>query len=303
MKIGIDIGGSHIASGVVDEYGQLIQKETKDISTINIENEEKAKKIIIEIISSQIETLLKKLDYEICDISKIGIAAPGNPTKEAIRNLVNLKIKYFEIGKILEEKYDAKVNIKNDGKCSGLAEKKYGNLKKYKDCIFLCIGTGVGSAVFMDNDLLEPELNAGFEFGHMIIDKNGPKCNCGNNGCFETYASMKRFKKEIISKFKLDSDVASEDVQKYVRQNIDKKEVKIFVDNYINNLAIGVSNIINIFEPEAICFGGSFAYYSDIFLPKLKQQLEQYVFNKEVKCDLLSTKFKNDGGIIGASII
>ena len=303
MKIGIDIGGSHISSGIVDEYGKIIEKEVEDISTINIENEEKAKKIIIDIINSQIETLLKKLDYEICDISKIGIAAPGNPTKKAIRNLVNLKIGYFEIGKILENKYDAIVNIKNDGKCSGLAEKKYGNLKKYSDCIFLCIGTGVGSAVFMDDDLLEPKVNTGFEFGHMIINPNGTECNCGNKGCFETYVSMKRLKKEIINKFKLKSDIASEDVQKYIRENIKEKEVNLFVDNYINNLAIGVSNIINIFEPEAICFGGSFAYYSDIFLPILKEKLKKYVFNKDIKCNLLCTKFKNDAGIIGASII
>ena len=303
MKIGIDIGGSHISSGIVDEYGKVIGKETKDISTINVENEEKAKKLIIDIIDSQIKSLLKNLDYEIYDISKIGIAAPGNPTEKAIRNLVNLNIKYFEIGTILEDKYDAKVHIKNDGKCSGLAEKKYGNLKKYSDCVFLCIGTGVGSAVFIDDDLLEPKLNSGFEFGHMIIDKNGPLCNCGNKGCFETFASMKRFKKEIIKNFELSSDLKSEDVQKYVKKNIDKKQVNLFIENYINNLAIGVSNIINIFEPEAVCFGGSFSYYGDIFLPRLEENLKKYVFNKDFKCDLLCTKFKNDAGIIGASIL
>ena len=303
MKIGIDIGGSHIASGIVDEYGKVIGKETKDISTINVKNEEKAEKLIIDIIDSQIKKLLKNFDYEICDISKIGIAAPGNPTEKAIRNLVNLNIKYFEIGTILKDKYDAKVNIKNDGKCSGLAEKKYGNLKKYSDCIFLCIGTGVGSAVFMDDDLLEPKINSGFEFGHMIIDKNGPECNCGNRGCFETFVSMKRFKKNIIKTFELDSDLKSEEVQKYVRQNINKKEVSDFIENYINNLAIGLSNIINIFEPEALCFGGSFSYYSDLFLPKLEESLKKYAFNKNLKCDLLCTKFKNDAGIIGASLL
>lgn len=303
MKIGIDIGGSHIASGIVDEYGKIIGKETKDISTINMASEEKAQKLLIEIINSQIETLLKKYDYEIYDISKIGIAAPGNPTEKTIRNLVNLKIKYFEIGDILENKYDAQVHIKNDGKCSGLAEKIYGNLKPYRDCIFLCIGTGVGSAVFMDDDLLEPKINSGFEFGHMIIDKNGPKCNCGNNGCFETYVSMKRLKKEIINNFELDSNINSEDVQKYVRQNIEKKKVSLFIDNYINNLSVGISNIINIFEPEAICFGGSFSYYGDIFLPRLQENLKKYIFNKDLRCNLLCTKFKNDAGIIGASLL
>ena len=112
--------------------------------------------------------------------------------------MVNLHIKEFNLGEELNKKYKVSVKIKNDGKCAGLAEKKYGSLKKYNDCVFLCIGTGVGSAVFLDDDLLEPKQNPGFEFGHMVIDKEGRKCNCGKNGCFETYASMKRFKAEAI---------------------------------------------------------------------------------------------------------
>ena len=303
MKIGIDIGGSHIASGIVDEYGKIVEREIKDISTITFKDEEKAKKLILDIIDDQIKKLLKKCDYEVCDISKIGIAAPGSPTEIAIRNLVNLNIKYFEIGTILKNKYDAIVNIKNDGKCSGIAEKKYGSLKQYSDCVFLCIGTGVGSAVFMDGDLLEPKMHSGFEFGHMIIDKKGTKCNCGNNGCFETYVSMKRLKREIIKKFNLDEDIESVNVQKYVRENIEKKEMSLFIDNYINNLSIGVSNIIKIFEPEAICFGGSFSYYSDIFLPRLQEKLKQYVFNKDAEYKLLCAKLQNDAGIIGASLL
>ncbi len=301
MKIGIDIGGSHIATGLVDKDGKLIGKEVRDISSANIKSEKDAKELILNIIYDEIEKLLKKYDYEISDISKIGIAAPGSPTETAITNIVNLKIQKFEIGKILEEKYDAKVKIKNDGKCAGLAEKEYGVLKKYDDCVFLCIGTGVGSAVFFDGELLEPKHNPGFELGHMIIDINGKECNCGNKGCFETYASMKRFKKDVINTFKLKENITSEEVQKYIRDNIKEKNVAKFIDNYIENLAIGISNIIKIFEPEAICFGGSFSYYADIFLPRLNEKLKHYVFNKETKYELVCAKLQNDAGIIGSA--
>ncbi len=209
----------------------------------------------------------------------------------------------FEIVPILEKKYNVPVKIKNDGKCAGLAEKKYGELKRYDDCIFLCIGTGVGSAVFIDGDLVELKQAPGFEFGHMMIDKNGIKCNCGNIGCFETYASMKRLKKEAIKQFGLDEDINSEELQKYIRNNINEDKMRNFIDNYIKNLSIGIINIINIFEPEAICFGGSFSYYTDIFLPKLDKEVKENKFNKNTECKLICARHQNDAGIIGATLL
>ena len=154
--------------------------------------------------------------------------------------------------------------------------------------------------MFYDGDLLVPKNNPGFEFGHMIIKKGGKKCNCGNNGCFETYASMKRFKEDVIKKFELPKNSESEEVQNFIRKNITKSDVKKFVDEYLDNVAVGISNIINIFEPQAICFGGSFSYYDDIFLDLLNEKVKQHVFNKDSNFILLSAKLKNDAGIIGA---
>ena len=273
MKIGIDIGGSHIASGIVSDKGLLIDKVTRDISSANIKTENQAQKLILKTIDEEIEELLEKNNYH---------------------------IKKFEIAKILKEKYGAEVKLKNDGKCAGVAEKKFGALKQYDNCIFLCIGTGVGSAVFYNGRLLQPKNYPGFEFGHMIINKNGNKCKCGKKGCFETYASMKKFKNSAIKKLNLKKNIESDELQKYLRKEINSDKVKQFIDEYIDNLSIGISNIINIFEPEAICFGGSFSYYEDIFLPRLKVNLKKYVFNKDSKYDLICAELKNDAGIIGA---
>ena len=303
MKIGIDIGGSHVATGLVDKNGELISKESRDINISNIKEEKRVERLLVEIIENEISMLLEKNDFTVGDISKIGIAVPGSPKNGKIRNLVNLHIKEFNLGEELNKKYKVNVKIKNDGKCAGLAEKKYGSLKKYKDCVFLCIGTGVGSAVFLNDDLLEPKQNPGFEFGHMVIDKEGRKCNCGKNGCFETYASMKRFKAEAINTFKMSNTTEAEEVQMYIRKNMDKKRVRDFVDEYLENVSVGLSNIINIFEPQAISFGGSFSYYCDIFLPILKEKLDKLKFNKDTKVDLTTAKLKNDAGIIGATEI
>ena len=303
MKIGIDIGGSHIASGLVNKNGELISKESRDVNISKINDEKRVESLILEIIENEINNLLEKNDYTVEDISKIGVAVPGSTKGNRIRNLVNLHIKEFNLGDELKDKYKVNVKIKNDGKCAGIAEKEYGSLKKYSDCVFLCIGTGVGSSVFLDGELLEPKQNPGFEFGHMVIDKNGRKCNCGKSGCFETYASMKRFKAEAISRFNMNLETEAEEVQKYIRENINKKNVKEFVDEYLTNVSIGLANIINIFEPQAISFGGSFSYYCDIFLPILSEKLEKLKFNKDTKVNLITAKLKNDAGIIGATEI
>lgn len=303
MKIGIDIGGSHIGAGLVNKCGELISKESRDINISKINDEKRVENLILEIIENEINILLEKNDFTVGDISKIGIAVPGSPKGTKIRNLVNLHIKEFDLGEKLKQKYNVNVKIKNDGKCAGIAEKQYGSLKKYSDCVFLCIGTGVGSSVFLDDELLQPKQNPGFEFGHMVIDKNGRKCNCGKSGCFETYASMKRFKAEAISRFNMNLETEAEEVQMYIRKNINKKNVKEFVDEYLTNVSIGLANIINIFEPQAISFGGSFSYYCDIFLPILSEKLEKLKFNKDTKVDLITAKLKNDAGIIGATEI
>ena len=303
MKVGIDIGGSHIASGIVSEKGKLLGKETRDINISDIKDEKRAQNVIIDTINNEIKLLLNRYDYTLNDISKIGIAVPGSPSETSIRRLVNLHINNFNIVAKLRNTYKAKIKIKNDGKCAGIGEKEYGTLKKYDDCVFLCMGTGVGSAVFLNGKLLEPKQNPGFEFGHMIIDKNGLKCNCGKKGCFEAYASMKRFKLNAIKELKLPRNIESEELQNYIRKNIKKQVVSKYVSNYMDYVSIGVSNIVNVFEPEAICFGGSFSYYADIFLPILAEKMKPLVFNKNTKLKLTSAKLKNDAGIIGATEI
>ena len=108
---------------------------------------------------------------------------------------------------------------------------------------------------------------------------------------------------KTIKQFELKEDINSEELQKYIRENINKTSIKNFVDQYIENLSIGILNIINVFEPEAICFGGSFSYYSDIFLPKLDEKIKENKFNKDIKCKLIRAKYQNDAGIVGATIL
>ena len=293
MKIGIDIGGSHIGIGLVTEEGKIICKEEKYITeTVNIE--EKIEKFIIEKVT-QIP------DYK--NIELIGIAVPGTVSDNKIIKAVNLGIENYELANRLEEKLHIKVKLRNDAKCSALAEQKYGELAGFENSVFLCIGTGIGGAVIYNGKLLEAKGVPGFEFSHTIIQKNGKLCNCGKRGCFEVYASLKRFKEEVSNEFNLNT-MDGEKIREFILQNAQDIRLRYMLNNYIQDLSIGISNIINIFEPEAICLGGSFAEYKDIFYEPLKRTLldGNLLFNKRDDIILKLAKLKNDAGIIGATI-
>lgn len=304
MKIGIDIGGSHISIGLVKDQGKIIYKEEKDIY-INETVKNDVPKIIENVIITEMENMLKNNNIKIQEIEKIGIAVPGTVNERSIVQAKNLFLNNFSISDIINEHYkNVSIKLINDAKAAANAEKEYGSLKKYSDAVFLTIGTGVGGAVFLDDKLLRPKRFEGFEIGHMIICKDGLKCNCGKNGCFEKYASMSAFKSKIIKALNIDKNLTGKELRDILLKNIANKNIQKCIDEYIEYLSIGISNLINIFEPEAISFGGSFVYYEDIFIDKLKKRLKNnnLIFNNGSMPEFKMATLENDAGIIGATI-
>lgn len=295
MKIGIDMGGSHVAIGIVNENGKIIEKFEKDIKTVGDQAKAEISTYIIEIISKIKENH---------NIEKIGIGSPGMPRDGVLTNLINLKIKEFDISSILMEHFDIPVLLKNDAKCAGLAEKTYGALKEYQDAVFLCLGTGIGASVFMNGKELKPIQNPGMEIGHMVIDKNGIKCNCGKTGCFETLCSVKRLKDKLIDEMNLSKEVSSKELLEILKWRAKEENIKKILEEYIDNLNIGLSNIIDIFAPQAICLGGGFVYFEEIlYKPFLEKYYnERKSFYKDRIPDIELTLLGNDAGIIGATI-
>ena len=294
MKIGIDLGGSHIGIALINENNVIVEKNEMDIEKReNIENE------ILAVIDYYINKFKQSNQIEL-----IGIASPGNPNNKdlCISNIVNLGIKKLDLSNIYH-KYNIPIKLKNDSKSAGLAEFKYGSLKKYKDAVFLCLGTGIGSAVFLNGNLLQANKYVGFELGHIVIEKNGEQCNCGKKGCLETYCAMKRFK-EKAKKILNITNITSEALQEEIKKNKNNEEIAKLIDEYINNLIIGLSNVIDIFEPEAISFGGSFVYFKDLFYEKLVKEMHKrrYTFNKDDVPEIVLAELQNDAGMIGAVI-
>lgn len=292
MNIGIDLGGSHIAVGLVDEKNNIIIKQehnwTEDEKS-NLFNsvEKQSKKIIKEIIES---TNIK--------IDKIGI---GYPSANIINGVVTINGVSFNLPEKLSNEFNVPVYLKNDVKCSALCEKNIGNIKEYENCIFMTLGTGIGGAFFYKNKLVTPNKFPGFEIGHTVIEINGKECKCGRKGCFEQYASMRIFRGEIEKLFSIEK-ITSDKLLEFIAKKEKIEEINLITDKYLNYLCVGIVNLINIFEPDAICIGGSFAYYESIFMDKLKEKVKANFPNREIP-KLLVAKYANDAGIIGASML
>ncbi len=298
MKIGIDLGGSHIAIGVVDNKGKILEKVEKRITKAE---KNTIKKVIEDYIIEKTANFLQQ--YK---ITEIGIAIPGTVKNETVVKSVNLGLKNYEIVKNLQDKIQLPIKIRNDAKCAALAENTYGSLKSYNRSIFLTLGTGIGGAVIIHNELLDTGELPGCEFGHMLIEKNGNLCKCGKRGCWETYASMKAFKDNLREILDLDERTSGKELLDMLRK-MDKNNPKYIqtnrlIEQYIDYLSIGISNLINIFEPEAIGIGGSFVFYEEIFLEKLKTKLlkDNLLFNERKEIIVQTAILDNDAGMIGA---
>ncbi len=299
MRIGVDVGGSHIGLGLVNKDGKLVLKAEKDYDKI----QEDMSNIVLETIIELINKIIDNNDVKKEEIESIGIAFPGTVSETTVIKAENLGIDDFEVVKKLKKHFDVPIHLENDAKCAAIAEKEFGSLKNYEDAIFLIIGTGVGGAVYLNGKLLRPKRYSGFEVGHTVINKDGIKCSCGRRGCFEVYSSMRRLKEKISKEFNLNT-IDGIKIREFIEKNKDNKKLNEILDEYTQNLGIGIANLINIFEPQAISIGGSFGHY-DMLLKRLQDKINEKteLYNKEQIPKIVIAELKNDAGMIGAAMI
>ena len=289
IKIGIDLGGSHVSVGVVDSTNQIIEQYEKDFTV------EEKKDLINVAIEYIVETVNKlKRTYK---FSKIGIGMAGTIRDGVVISSSNIGIKNFNIKKLLEDKTGLEVNISNDAMCAAIGEYVYSNLREYEKILFLTLGTGIGGNILYKGKIME---NSEYqELGHTVIKENGVQCKCGKKGCFERYGSILVFKNKIIERLGLSYDISGPDLRKEIKNNLEK--VKDIIEEYLNDLVIGLIMLINNFNPDIVVIGGGFTRYEYMLFEPLKEKLyksEELIF-KNVK--IQTAKSGNDAGIIGAS--
>ena len=293
MKIGIDLGGSHIGIGVI-EKDELIEKEEKPFT-------EEDKTNIIEVIENFIVEKVQEYEKKY-DIESIGIAVPGSAKDGIVLSAPNLGIKNYNIGNILFKKLNKDIEVRNDCKCSCIAE--FNNIVKNDpklkeaNMVFLGIGTGIGGGVIYNGKLLRGHESEAYELGHMIIKENGIPCKCGRRGCFERYGSILEYKNKVKQRLNLPQELHGDPLRDILEAR--KEEIKDINEQYIADLSIGILNLITIFEPDIFVLGGGFSNFGHLFKNQIKHKLMDYIKKRDL--DIRIAELGNDAGIIGATL-
>lgn len=311
-NIGIDLGGTNIAIGIVDENYNIVLKDKVPTRT------ERPTSAIMDDMANLCKSLVERLNLTFEDIGSAGIATPGavDIANGVVRYSPNIKMENYPIAQELKNRIPVKnVFVENDANAAALAEAKAGAGKGLDDVVMITLGTGVGGGIVIGGKLYSGFNYAGAELGHTVIEFGGRQCNCGRKGCFEAYSSatgLINMTKEKLAETKdtimwemVDGDINNTSGRTaFDASRKGDKAGKEVVDMYIGYLACGIANIINIFQPEVLCIGGGVCGEGDYLLNPLKELIKQnsYGYERQAKnTELKIAKLGNDAGIIGAA--
>jgi len=264
----LDIGGTYVKYSIITEDGKIFNNQKERTCKTGREG---LVRQVMNIISRLVE--LSK-DYE---IKGIGISSGGqvdNKTGKIIYATDNLPgWTGVELGKMVSEHFKMACFVENDVNAAALGELYYGNGKGYDDFVCLTIGTGIGGALVQNGKLVRGAAGSAGEIGHMIIKAHGRKCNCGNRGCYEQYASvtaLKRDVKEKLGKNFLPYDVGVEWLFERYGENDKVKEV---VDRYIDYISTGIVSLLHVLNPSLVIIGGAVSA-SDILIKGIEKSVK-----------------------------
>lgn len=311
MYIGVDLGGTNIAAGIVDDHGNI--KYEKSIPT----KANRPEKQIINDIKNLILDIISEYKISKNDIEAIGIGIPGLADKKGnVKFCVNLKWKNVPLSKILSEEFDIPIFIDNDATVAALAEYECGSMKGAESAILLTLGTGIGGGIVINGKIYSGANGIGSEIGHTVVGENFYNCNCGRNGCLETFSSSTaiiKYTKKLMSE-------SNENTLLYEKINgdIDKLDAKtifdcakegdkianLAVNRLVKYLSIGILNIVNFIDPEIIVLGGGVAGAGQYLLNMLINEVMPNKNFKELPIGkIVLAELGNKAGIIGAAMI
>ena len=317
VRLGVDLGGTNIAVGIVDENYNLVHKDSVPTEA------QRAPEAIVDDIAMLCRRVLADKNISLDEVGGIGIAAPGtiNSRDGYVEYANNLPFHHFPIVALLKERIgnDIPVFVENDANAAAWGEAIAGAAKGTSNSVMITLGTGVGGGIVIDNKVYSGFNGAGGELGHIVIVKDGAQCSCGRRGCWEAYSSataLIRMTQEKLDECQATGrkTVMTDLVAKKGRVNgrtafdgmrAGDEAAREVVDCYISHLACGLTNMINIFQPEILSIGGGISGEGqsliDALLPIVEK--ERYGGNTVKATELRIAKLGNDAGIIGAAVL
>ncbi len=313
FSVGIDLGGTNIAVGVVDEKGNILSK----VSTPT-DNSRSHKEIIADMANAS-KDAIEKAGLSISDISGIGIGSPGTVDSEngIIVYANNLKFENVPMREELCSHINLPIFISNDANCAALGETSdAGAAKGLKNVVLITLGTGVGGGIIIDGKIYEGNYSAGAELGHSLLVLDGEKCTCGRSGCWEAYASATALVRQTKKAMEDDKDSLMWEITAGEIKNAggrtafdasrkgDKSGLKV-VTNYIKYVSEGLVDMINIFRPEILLLGGGVSNEGEYLFSPVREYVGKYTYggNRTPVPPVMKARLGNDAGIIGAAML
>lgn len=296
-NIGIDIGGTFIKSAIVENTGRIILSA----KTPTPESGSDIPKKVVEII----DELMEKSGVKKEDIKNIGIGAPGvcDAKRGVIVNCPNIAhCKGIDICSYISEKLGIPAFLDNDANCAALGEYMISDSKP-DSFVFVTLGTGVGGGIILDGKILRGINSAAGEIGHIVIVKDGERCNCGRMGCWERYASVSALVRQTKAAG-FTGNVSGRTV--FTERLKGNKRAGEVLESWLGYVAEGICDMVNIFQPDEIVIGGGVSREGDVVLEPVKKFVEKNSITDTANSKLPRIRISrlfNDAGVVGASFL
>jgi len=309
--LGVDLGGMSIKAGIVDSKGEILAKNKVHTGR------ERNYTLILGDIAELCRGLLDETGLTPTDIHSIGIGSPGIPDKKngVLIRSNNLNFTNVPIREELRKYFDLEVHLENDANAAALAESIAGASADVRHSVLITLGTGIGGGIIIDNRIYSGFNDAGSELGHMCIVHNGLQCSCGRKGCFEKYASASALIYQTVNAAKnnpksLLNDLCSGDVSKidartaFIAEGKGDTAAENVVKQYIEYLADGCMNIVNMLFPEVIVIGGGVGNEGENLFAPLRKAMRKRAYTLDVpETKIRGAVMGNNAGIVGAAML
>ncbi|MBQ9306939.1 MAG: ROK family protein [Clostridia bacterium] len=310
-RIGLDIGGTGIQIGLVDEKGHILERGEIVTNTSAPFSEQ------VHAMASCVQDLIDRSGYSLLDIASIGAGVPGvadQKTGEVIF-CTNLGWTHVPFREEFRKYFDKPVFVDNDATVAGLAESVAGVSAGSSSSVFITIGTGIGSGIIINGRIWSGAHGVGSELGHAILELDGEPCTCGNHGCVERYCSATaiiRMARELLARHPESSmmDACEGDLKKINARIVidaaregDPVAIKVF-RRFVKALGQTIANVVNILDPEMIVLGGGVAKAGSFLLDAVRAEVPNYILYKDLPFARIElARLGADAGIIGAAML
>ena len=311
--IGIDVGGTNLKAGLVNEQYEIVATSKMPLAWVSQEK-------FVDDLATLAEDAAAQRGISKAEIASIGIGFPGavDSRRGRVIHTVNIPIHNMPVADLMRPRWDVPIHLGNDADCAALGEYYHYGSGDIESLVLVTLGTGVGTGLIIHGRIWSGHNGCGGEGGHMVIVHDGDLCTCGRRGCWERYASANALIRQTRAAMEAHRDsamwkLAGNDLEQvngrtaFQAMDAGDAAAKAVVDQYIRYLSDGLVNLINLLQPDVVCLGGGVSHEREenLLLP-VRSRVREISYDRLMgvpSTNIITAKLGNDAGIIGAALL